>query len=506
MISCNRFSFILFFLIPGFQQLFAQTDMEIRTGDYLMGEAFIIDGDEIQAKNVAKKELVQSIFQIIVVGESMGKEEKNGQINDEYNVNLESFSKLNLRGIHYLSTKNRNDKPYMIAYISVDDYRYSVQQSVLEIISIINDAEKTERINGLPDAAGFYYDAWLKTFSVPDLIKFKPESSADSLLAITFIRKKLTDYLNNIKLQNENIEEELEAYYTVDISASFKGKPVKNLRLTSKDPSIDARPIVDGKGKLHIHRLPGAPQESIELILFPQLMTDDVSSVKLDLANSINVTRKFDVDYSSVISMDYRINSKADNYLEFIPVIRNFSVSKLSWDFGDGYQAVEPNPTHKFESNGKFKIALTVNNEYKIIKETDQTGKVYSTVRTLEPKKSNKPNSPISASISGNSPLETKKDTYFNKIKKDLAEISSGELLFDYLNNGKQTGRLTFGKESQFARPDECLITVVDNKSRLVIAVLEKKGSVWFNQKNNQEVKSVSDQFKGQIVVWVQVF
>ncbi|MCA0447278.1 MAG: PKD domain-containing protein [Bacteroidetes bacterium] len=486
--------------------LMAQTELEIRTGDYLTGEAFIVDGNEASAKEMAKKDLVQSIFQTVVMNQVYEINENNNSISDKLNINLESFSSINLGGIRFLSYKNKEDKPVMKAFISVEDYQASVKKSADETVSILKTADQTEKTNGLADASLLYYDAWLKTFSVPDLIRYKPADSPDTVIAKTYIRKKLTDFLNGIKIENAGIAEEMEAHYTAQVRGWYSGKLVRNLRIASRDPSIDAKPIIDGSGKLHIHRIPGSPTETIELILLPPLPENDQAAARIEATNSLLASRKIDIDYLPIIAMDFRIDGKSDGYLDFTPQIRNFSISKLEWDFGDGYQAIEPRPSHKFEKNATYKVTLTVNGEYKVIKEIDQTGKVFSSKRTLEPRKTPHPDKPIELFPSPTPSSGMAKGNTFQKVKKDLAALSDGDLLFDYLNSAKNTGRLTFGKESQFIRPDDCLIAAVDSKTRQVLAVLEKQGTGWVNQKNNQEIRSVSDQFKGQIVIWVQVF
>ncbi|MBN8706573.1 MAG: PKD domain-containing protein [Bacteroidetes bacterium] len=505
--SVTKTFFLTSFLILFYSCfLVAQTEFEIRSGDYLTGESFISNGNEAAAKELAKKDLVQSIFQTVVMNQVYEINETNTFISDKMNINLESFSSINLGGLRFLSAINKQGQPVMIAYISVEDYQASVRRSAEEIISILKTADLTEKTNGLADASLFYYDAWLKTFSVPDLIRYKPADSPDTVIAKTYIRKKLTDFLNDLKIENAGIAEEMEAHYTAQVRGSYRGKSVRTLRLASKDPSIDAKPIIDGSGKLHIHRIPGSPTETIELILLPPLPENDQAAARIEATNSLLASRKIDIDYLPIITMDFRIDGKSDGYLDFTPQIRNFSISKLEWDFGDGYQAIEPRPAHKFEKNGRYKVTLAVNGEYKVIKEIDQTGKVFSSKRTLEPRKTPHPDRPIELFPSPAPSTGIAKGNTFQKVKKDLAEITSGELLFDYLNAAKNTGRLTFGKESQFTRPDDCLIAAVDSKTRQVLAVLEKQGAGWVNQKNNQEITSVSDQFKGQIVIWVQVF
>lgn len=485
--------------------LMAQSELEIRAGDYLTGEAFIVDGNETTAKELAKKDLVQSIFQTIVMNQVYQINETNNSVSDKLNINLESFSSINLGGLRFLPTK-KQDKPVMIAYISVEDYEASVKKSADETISILKTADLTEKTNGLADASMLYYDAWLKTFSVPDLIRYKPADSPDTVIAKTYIRKKLTDFLNGIKIENAGIAEEMQSHFTAQVRGWYSGKPVRNLRLASKDPAIDAKPIIDGSGKLHIHRIPGSPTETIELILLPPIPENDLAAKRIEATNSLLASRKIDIDYLPIIEMDYRIDGKSDGYLDFTPQIRNFSISKLEWDFGDGYQAVEGRPSHKFENNARYKVTLTVNGEYKVIKEIDQTGKVFSSKRTLEPRKTPYPGNVISQPSETSSPSSSVKGYSFQKVKKDLAEITSGDLLFDYLNAAKYTGRLTFGTESQFIKPDDCLVAAVDMKSRQVVGLLEKQGSFWVNKKNNQEIRSISDQFKGQYVIWIQVF
>lgn len=90
----------------------------------------------------------------------------------------------------------------------------------------------------------------------------------------------------------------------------------------------------------------------------PTLITWN-SSLNVTHANTIKLATKTIV-YNIINDWDYTANFNYtidDNYVTFT---NDYPADSVSWNFGDGLNSIEDNPTHIYESIGDFEVILTI--------------------------------------------------------------------------------------------------------------------------------------------------
>lgn len=469
--------------------LFPMSEHDIKlSGNYLWGEAE--DKNLGKAKSSALQDMIFKI-QVTISSEMYDNEQQvDGQFSEETRSTTQAFTRIRLEGVDYFISKRRGVHK-VVAFISKTDYKKSLEVLAKEISDEIKVIEQDEKGLGIHKIVSRYYHVWLKCYQSPEPIKYTSISKIEYSNVINFLQSKVETYLDEIRVSvsKTTIDSDIQMI-TISLDIQNGGKPANGITARIDLPDSPPLLVVDGKTHLFLYQYPSKSVEHYKILLGMHVDENTVNPDLLKVHKTISLKkyREIEVDYSDFIHLDFSVKKLQSGKLLFTPNYKNFSVSSLEWDFGDGNVSKKEKPLHGYTQAGEFIVKLTFNNsqDISVVKMVSNEG----FIKKLETPKKVKP--------------KQEQQFVLPQIMKNLVNIETYNVLSGKLNMLKKQRKIMVGKKTDFLHPENCYVFIIHPRSKAVEAVLNNDTNGRKNILTGQE-KEVKD-YRGRISLYVEVY
>ena len=494
----NKFSIHIFIIIICFMgcKVFAQENTSevfaIKSSDnYYWGEG---NGEtEDAARQNSKTNLIQSIVSNISSSQEISTSETSNSTGAQVSSNSESRSKaisrLKIKNLRYITSQHGKEGFTVLASIRKDDYQRMVEEVKTDICEYMKQVElKSRGNNAIDKLITDYYTVYLKTFFCPDPIGFvsMDRDTIKSLAAYleSIIRTQLSTLF--IKTLAPIISPDWPDQIEIPIEAVNNDRPVNRVVAHLSLAGNPERLITDGRTNLILNSLPSANNWKYKLILTPDPPTTE-ELIEIHKQCGISETREVNVNFSKLVSIDFSVKKESENIYAFQSKIKNLSISKIEWDFGDGSVSSEENPKHIYGSTANdyiVKLRLNGNDELSAVKSISDKDLNMHKNEIKEP------------DFKQPEKVNYKGFNYFRKGE------TYGEFM-TVIDSLKDNGTLVYGRESDFKDTYKCYIIFFNNESRKLEAILEPGKEVRNELYTNQLISDYKINYKGMRAIWI---
>ena len=476
--------------------IIAQSERDIKlSGNYYYGEGL---RDSIRsAKLDAREDLLFKISANIISETSSITSEDEESVNSSYRQTTKLYSSLKLKGIKFYEKNMSDDRIKVLAYISLDDYRKSINDIIVTVGEGLKLAERIESEHGIGGALGLYYESYLKSYFCPEAIPYKSIIYDEEYGNVRpLLESKVRIYLTGIKL--EALNPQYDALYPdlikIPVNAVYKNSDVNHVEIRFDLPGNPLRLIEKGRVQMFLYSRPTKTIEDFETVMTVEF-DDDPELEQIHKDFGIRERQHMTVDFSNIMTVDFKINPKGGGFLEFVPELGCISVARIVWLFGDGMQSDEADPIHNYKNPGEYKVVLTINNDegLQVEKRINSDGKILADAGSpsLDEKELTGPDELINATVA-----------YLYSAIKENGDKS----IVESLTALKLSGNLMYGNQSQFKNPDNCYIIVFSTDGSAVLGFLTPAKPDRLDLLTNKKIESLSKNYRNKRAIWLEIY
>lgn len=465
---------------------------------------------ENEAQTNARSLLVQQLSTLVTSRTDMTINAGNENSEQQFFNLSKTISNLRLDGLKYMTCKDEDGKRKkkddaendvsVICYISKQDLNKSadeVRKTVTDYLQLFTQKQDLG-LDGLSDL----YIAYLNTYLTPLAIPFK--FGSDTVKNVRpYLETRLRSHLADIELVCTKVEEhpqypEEQLRLTLKVKGGGSTGLIHTLDCTALNASTE---ISEGLSQFDILMQPSTTLESFtgRLTMGAVALPEALKNIQEAVAVSKDIT--FTADMSSIISIDFSIIDKGE-YWELIPETRHLSISAFEWNTNGKRLSTEQLPkVPKDEMGSEITLQLNRNEKLSVskpIRASEAMVKRYSQkVETPAPEVKATSAAPAKETMT----TVTSEDTYGMAPLTDFASVQAK------LKELKGKGKAIYGKKSNFLKPDNCRVLLIEPQSKTLKHVLEgltPNGRK--DLKTGQYYTDFENQLKGFIAIWVELY
>lgn len=458
----------------------------------------------------ASKALAQQFSALVSGTTSVRTTAVNSKAQQDYFSRGKVNTSIFLKGLKYMTCKDQGSKRKkreedktsvtVLCYISKQDLNNSgdeVRKTVTDYLQLFTQKQDLG-LEGLNDL----YSAYLYTYLSPFAIEYKMGS--DTIRNVRpYLESRLRSHLSDIELVCTKVEEHPQyPEEQLRLTLRVKGESATGLTYTLDCNGLNASTdISEGISQFDILMQPSTTLEK-----FSGSLTMGAISVPEELKNiqeTVAISRDivFTADMTSIISIDFSINDRGE-YWELIPETRHLSISAFEWNTNGKRLSTEQLPKIPKDEMGS-EITLQLNRNEKLsvskpIRASETMVKRYSQkVETPAPEVKATSASPVKEATT----TVTPEDAYGMAPLTDFASVQAK------LKELKGKGKVIYGKKSNFLKPDNCRVLLIDPQTKSLIHVLEAQTpSGRKDLKTGETYTNFENQLKGFIAIWVELY
>jgi hypothetical protein len=489
---------VLIFIVMSFQgYVYSQSERDIKlSGAYYYGEG-IRDSLHL-AKVDAREDLLFKISANIISEASSTTEEDAAEVSSNYRQTTKLYSSLKLKGIKFYDKIMPDGRVKVLAYISLEDYRKSIDDIIVSIGEEVRLAERIENEYGMNSAVGLYYEAFLKSYYCPEAIPFKSSIYNEEYSNVRpLLESKIRNFLTKIDLTalDPQFDELYPDQIKIPVNANFGEERVDNVEIRFDLPGNPVRLIEKGKVSMFLYSHPTKTSDVFETIMSIEF-DDDPELEEIHKDFGIIERQTIAVNFSNIMKLDFKVVQKEGGFLEFVPDLGVVSIAKIEWHFGDGMQSDELDPIHKYKNPGEYNVVLLLNNDEQLTvhKTISSDGRILGETDNLNAEVQE---IEVPAEL-GNATVAY----LFNEIKQVDGDLE----IIEPLKSLKLSGNLMYGKKSQFIKPDNCYILVVSTDGTKVLGFLTPADPERLDLLTNSKIESLSKHYKNKRAIWLEIY
>jgi hypothetical protein len=497
------------------------------SGKYHWGEGFSADRQE--AIDMAKKDLIERLVVTVSSETSMDRREQSSVTNSSEEGNsrqlsgemlmqmqTQTFSRMQLRGLDYLAEQRRDKSWEVVAYISKEDLKRSVDEQKKALLSSLDQALKLENQGDINRAMLVYHETYLNTYFLPEKVYTDSTRHGTEAELRRFLNQRIDSWLNDISIKTLKPRSLPNQTYTeiyIPLSVTYNNEPVENMVVQIDKNGMPPHLVQNGKAEIYTDLAPENRTERISVLLRPTLppQTDETIAA-ISEGSSPTLRRAIAVDHSPIISITFTANRLADNSYRFKPTIKNLSVFSTSWDLDGEYSTDETSPRYTFQSDDFPKtISFMINQSDELTQvmelEKDGTLRRKQIAKEADSRDSeilnnrSEKNSDEENSLSDKTTITS---PHASRINNWLSYSDAQELVRE-LQRLSRLKVLRFGNKSAVTSTAKSYIAIINPTDKTISAILgpeQNDGRMNFTQKN--PVQDVAAEFKGQGSIWIE--
>lgn len=451
---------------------------------------------EEKALNIARDFLLNQISTNVQSASELRTKEISGEVSTDFQMVSSTSTNIRLKGLKHVVCQGsrRSTDVTVVVYISQDDLERSaaeVQKQVQEYIYVIEN-KNSLGIEFLSEVYSAYLNTFLSPIAVGVNYQGREIRDAKSFLGI-LLREHLNAISINVGLPQTGgagLEEQL------SVNMTIQGQPQNGFAYRFESPSLNAQStLIGGRGVFQYIKRPTDLKENIRGYL--SFTPINISNELRDLLAAHTFSKEVivEVDYSKLISVDFTVETKANNYV-LTPVLNNLSPRAFEWQTGN----------RRLSNNQIFIVSHD--------EAPESITLVVNGLRELSIRKSLKnPQVAIkSAAVPPNSDAKNLSQgrtqsqiLNLENLSREFTQINTFNALQIKLRDLRSAGRATWGKKEEFINPDLCWVFLVNSETRIVDHVFAPFQSGRKNLKTNDIHQNFENEFKGYHAIWVDV-
>lgn len=450
-------------------------------------------GNTVQeARNSAHDLLINQISTRITSQTELFTKESSVSFEQEFSNVIESVSRMRLDGLHYQTCNYnvRKEKPRVIAYISHEDLQksqFAVAKDVNQYLQLMHQKQYL----GLGFLAEAYH-AYAHTFFAPQAVSAVIDN--DTVANVQpVLESMLRSHLNQLELECVSVTEH--PVYPDDqlqLNLQIRGMTDNSLEYHFYCGAYNGIALLNETGgTLDLIMQPASMFEQLRgtLTIKPRIQSDILTDH--DLFKDFSKELVFDVDYTTVIEIDFEIEVNEDN-IQLQPSAKHLSITNIEWSTEGKRISRDPNPTIARDLIGKT-VEMKLNNNPAM-----HVSKYVSFEKSTEVKTTAIPDyiSPQLNSLK----LQENSDPH------NFASLNDFRQTQHKLNELKKSGTAMSGKKEQFRNPDACWVFLVHPETQKVQHILTPSDDGRTDLKSRQKYADINNQFKGLIAIWVELY
>lgn len=502
------------------------TKESVTTSDrYHWGEGYSLERQE--AIDMAKKDLIERLVVTISSETSLDRREESIVTNSSEQGNsrqmsgemlmqmqTQTFSRMQLRGLDYLANQRRDKSWEVIAYISKEDLERSVNEQKRALLSSLDQAQRLEEEGNINRAMLVYHETYLNTFFLPEKVYTDSARHGTEAELRQFLDQRIDSWLNDITIETLKPRSLPNQTYTeiyIPLRLTYNNEPVENAVIQIDESGMPPHLVQDGKSEIYTDSAPENRTETISVLIRPTLPPQTDEAIQAISEGSSPVLRRtLEVDYSPIISISFSANRLADNSFRFKPLIKNILVFATSWDLDGEFTSEETSPRYTFQNDSFPKtITFTVNlsDDLKQVMKLEKDGTLrrVTTASTADSKSFEERSSNNNKSDKENSVDKTPVASPHAARINDWLTYKDARGLVQELQRLARLKVLRFGNRSAVTSAANSYIAIIKPSDKSITALLgpEQNGErVDFTHQST--VKDVADTFKGQGSIWIE--
>jgi hypothetical protein len=488
----------------------AQNDYKsIQNSDlYLKASATSSTAEE--AQTFARNMLIKQISSVVSSSSTMTITAGNTTSEQKFDNVSKSTTTLHLEGLKFVNIPMpKNEQGFtFLAYISKEDLKKS-SESAANLVRIYLDLMEQQNFIGINPIASVY-SAYLASYLTPYPIGYT--FGSDSIANVQpYLASMLSNYLSKISITCSLVEEH--PHYPKEqlrFNLNLNGDIAENLQYTFTCPSYNALCEfgLSKVGVFDVMMRPNAPQERMKGILNIKASVDNIL---LDLSKSLPIEqgKEFEADMKKIIQFDFEVK-EFEKYVQLIPTIKNLSINSFEWSSNGKVFSSEQQPKiSKSDLGDTICLKLNSNEALKRVKS-------FNFAKTIiEVQKPNEVAAPVVEKAiiektiveKSNNKLEVKAPTSsYTKESYGFENIKNFGQLNTKLKQLELDGKIAIGSKSDFIKPQNCWVFIIDPISEQVTHILSPEENGRSNLFDQTKYINFEQNFKGASVLWVSFY
>lgn len=508
--------FTLICLLPciSVAQISDSIAMEVKLSDnYYWGEGF--SEDRQQAVEFARQNLSQKIIVRITSTQNVREEEVDGVSSNEFLSEIESNSRIELRGL-MTETNRRGDGSWQaLAYITKEKFEENMRDTAEKLLSDLNRALRLEENGRFQRAITIYSEIYLSTFYYPAPIYIDEEILGSRRQLRSFVRTKIIDWLEAIEVRQVNVRDrsvgnQVELY--IDLQVSYLNQPVNNLLISLNRPGYGMHDVRRGETSVYYDRPLEEPRLDLQFRLKPNPAAISDSDLAKNLGELLpEYTLTATIDFSDVITLDIGVNRVTQNRFRFSPILENVSVFDIEWHI-DGEPISQVSMLdHTFTSltePRQITLRLNRNPQFYVTKEISPRGDVetVSIFRQESEKIIRSEEGVVTEEVQSRRKTDFVSNQHTALLNEIMAKTAVSELT-SYMTNLQQRRLLRFGNSTDVTNTAQSYIAIVNPQTNEIVAFLSPElEDERYNLTQEKVLKSddIQTEFSGYGPIWFQ--
>lgn len=448
---------------------------------YMVGQSF--SSDAAEAISDSRRDLLSQIQVTIVSRQDMSVVMENDEMSSAFQNRVQAFSNLTLLGLRQVQALSFDDQFLGISYISLEDLDRSMELTREKVHSYVREGRLFEESKQLSRALQQYYKAYLYAGSYYKTLDGELDGADVANLRIA-LEAKIKRMIDASEIRVRPAYEMSERNIVAPFEFVQSGHRFTNLQFRFDfESTSQIEQIRFGEGKLNlVNYVPSQSKEVFEVSFWVDLGDDlynDAYLASFEPINRIQVRREMQVSFQNV--MKASIVAQFEQKKVYFQVQgRNLVPRAVSWNFGDGTELLQQNPSHTYADNQIYEVVAVVNHDENIVARAwVDIGK--SVIHTRRPPDAPEPVAvrglvagPIPAQIAVPAVVPEsvgKPEEGLNSASKlDIAKtqfaeyipIRNSRRLIQQLQQDAANSTVTFGSRAEFESLNELVVVIAD--------------------------------------------
>ena len=470
------------------------------SGSYYFGDGYSSDRQE--SIDLARRDLTEKIVVSVASDSRLEIEEDDVSITSIAQMRIRSMSRLQLRGLNYITEKRRDQSYHTVAYIRKAQFYESLDIEKQTLFTKLDFALQSERTGNYQQAISTYIELLARSVFFPQAVLTQVERHGVHMEMQHFARNRINTFLNELDIRfvradDRGTQQSPELYLIFQVT--HRGTPVNGLWMGIVGDGFAEHIVFNGNVEVYYDQMIDRNRINIPFRISPRPGNDlDEDLVPIAMRSTPSLTRPIEVSMMDVIKPDIRVEELSGGRYRFHPMFSSaFSVSEVRWEFSDGTVSTEVSPVHRFSDTTSPVVTMTLNrmNDLRVRK---VIGSTITETRITSPEVSTPAPRPTQTGYRA----PASHQTHLNQ----MLRFHSADELLAYLHRLRDSRQVRFGRSSD-VRPELSYIAIVENSTNRVHTILSPVDQrLRFNLKTNASYaeNEVQPRYSGYRVVWFQ--
>lgn len=490
---------LFYFFVPN--KGFAQNERDIlqikNSGNYYFGDGYSKNMQE--SIESARRDLAEKIIVNITSESSLEIEEDNTSFTSLAQMRISSLSRLQLRGLDYITNRRRDQSYHTVAFIRRSQFYESLEVEKQTLFAKLDFALQSERLGNHEQAISDYIELLARSRFFPQSVLTEPDRHGTRMELQHFARNRINTFLNELEITFDRVDDRgtsqsPELYLLFNVK--HQSKPINGVWIGFHGDGFAEHIVFNGKVEVYYDQMIDRSRTNLPFRVAPRPNSNlDADLIPIAISSTPSITRQIQVNFKDVIRPDIHIEELSGGRYRFHPKFgSSFSVSEVRWEFSDGAISTEISPIHRFSGTGQPSVTMTLNRSEDL--------RVRRQVGAIGGVRIESPEIPARNSMRSSYTPPSSHLTHINQIMR----FHSADELLAYLERLRGARLVRYGRSND-VREDVSYIAIVEISTNRIHTILSPvQRNLRYNLKTDESLadSDVRPRFRGYRVVWFQ--